>query len=158
MSTEKNYITPAGFARLQEELRRLKFQDRPKVTATVAWAAGNGDRSENGDYIYGKKKLREIDKRIEFLLKRLDIAEVVDPLSINTTEVRFGASVTIRDQDGQVKIYAILGVDEVDVNSGKISWRSPLGAALLEKKPGDLVTFTTPKGEQEVEVLSVTYK
>jgi len=156
----KNYITPQGFKRLEEEIKRLRFKERPEITAMVAWAASNGDRSENGDYIYGKKRLREIDRRIEYLSKRLDAAEIVDPTGTNANEVRFGATVTLLDEEGGEKVFAIVGSDEVDVSQGKISWLSPLGAALLraKAKEGDWVTFQSPKGEQAVQVLKIEYK
>ena len=154
----KNYITPAGFKRMQNELLELKNKIRPEVTQTVAWAAGNGDRSENGDYIYGKKRLREIDKRIQFLAKRLDIAEVVDPLKqSNRTQVLFGATVTIRNEEDELKTYTIVGADEADLTKKRISWVSPLASALLKAKVGDLVTFRSPKGVQEVEVEAIEY-
>lgn len=154
----KNYITPAGAERLRAELKKLRYEERPEVTKVVSWAAGNGDRSENGDYLYGKKRLREIDKRMRFLAKRLEAAEVVDPLAIQVEYVQFGATVTLRFEDDSEKIYSIVGVDEVDVNRGRISWMSPLARALLKAKAGDYVTFHSPKGEQEVEVLGVVYK
>lgn len=154
----KNYITPAGAERLRAELKKLRYEERPEVTKTVAWAAGNGDRSENGDYLYGKKRLREIDKRMRFLAKRLEAAEVVDPLAINVEYVQFGATVSLRFEDDSEKTYSIVGVDEVEVNRGRISWMSPLARALLKAKAGDYVTFHSPKGEQEVEVLAVVYK
>lgn len=154
----KNYITPAGAERLRAELKKLRYEERPEVTKTVAWAAGNGDRSENGDYLYGKKRLREIDRRMRFLAKRLEAAEVVDPLVINVEYVQFGATVSLRFEDDSEKTYSIVGVDEVDVNRGRISWMSPLALALLKANAGDYVTFHSPKGEQEVEVLAVVYK
>ena len=154
----KNYITPAGAERLRAELRKLRYEERPEVTKTVAWAAGNGDRSENGDYLYGKKRLREIDKRMRFLAKRLEAAEVVDPLAINAEYVQFGATVKIRFEDDSERTYSIVGVDEVDVAKGRISWMSPLAKALLKAKEGDFVTFNSPKGQQDIEVLSVVYK
>ena len=154
----KNYITPAGAERLRAELKKLRYEERPEVTKTVAWAAGNGDRSENGDYLYGKKRLREIDRRMRFLAKRLEAAEVVDPLVINVEYVQFGATVSLRFEDDSEKTYSIVGVDEVDVNRGRISWMSPLARALLKANAGDYVTFHSPKGEQEVEVLAVVYK
>lgn len=154
----KNYITPAGAERLRAELKKLRYEERPEVTKTVSWAAGNGDRSENGDYLYGKKRLREIDKRMRFLAKRLEAAEVVDPLAINVEFVQFGATVSLRFEDDAEKTYSIVGVDEVEVNRGRISWMSPLARALLKAKAGDYVTFHSPKGEQEVEVLAVVYK
>jgi len=154
----KNYITPAGAERLRVELRKLRYEERPEVTKTVAWAAGNGDRSENGDYLYGKKRLREIDKRMRFLAKRLEAAEVVDPLAITVDYVQFGATVKIRFEDDSERTYSIVGVDEVDVSKGRISWMSPLARALLKAREGDIVTFNSPKGQQDVEVLSVVYK
>ena len=146
-----------GLKRLQDELRELKYKERPEVTSTVSWAAANGDRSENGDYIYGKKRLREIDSRIRFLSKRIEAAEVVDPASLNCPEVRFGATVTILDESQSEKTYSIVGVDEADASKGHISWRSPLAQALLKRKAGDVITFNTPKGEQEIEVVKVVY-
>lgn len=154
----KNYITPAGAERLRAELKKLRYEERPEVTKVVSWAAGNGDRSENGDYLYGKKRLREIDKRMRFLAKRLEAAEVVDPLAIQVEYVQFGATVSLRFEDDSEKTYSIVGVDEVDVNQGRISWMSPLARALLKAKAGDYVTFHSPKGEQEVEVLAVVYR
>jgi len=157
---QKNYITPAGLARLKQELYELKHDQRPEVTKLVSWAASNGDRSENGDYIYGKKKLREIDRRIQFLSKRIDESDVIDPIENKADFVRFGATVTIADEDDNQKIYSIVGVDEVDVNKGRISWLSPLGAALINSKAkcGDWVSYQTPKGELGVEVLKIEYK
>jgi transcription elongation factor GreB len=154
----KNYITPQGFKRLQDELKHLLNIERPKVCETVAWAAGNGDRSENADYTYGKRRLREIDRRARFLTKQLEAAIVVDPLAITQrNQVMFGATVTISNEEGEEKIYSIVGVDEVDVVKGKISWCSPLGAALLKAQTGDTITYLTPKGKQEVEVLGIEY-
>ncbi|MDC0357207.1 transcription elongation factor GreB [Oligoflexia bacterium] len=154
---EKNYITPRGFKKLQEELKHLKYTERPEVTEVVAWAAANGDRSENGDYIYGKKRLRQIDGRIRFLSKQLDAAEVVNPLEIDSKEVRFGATVTIRDEDGGEKTYAIVGMDEADAAQGRISWRSPLARAVLNRKVGDCIEFKSPKGEREIEIIGIQY-
>ena len=155
----KNYITPAGFKRLQSELLELKNKIRPEVTQTVAWAAGNGDRSENGDYIYGKKRLREIDKRMRFLAKRLDNAEIIDPLQVkNKEEVLFGATVTIRTEDDEVKTYSIVGIDEADLTKKRISWISPLASALLKARLGDTVQFRSPKGVQEVEIEAIVYQ
>ncbi len=154
---DKNYITPAGLRALKVELKGLRTDERPKLTETIAWAAGNGDRSENGDYIYGKKRLREIDKRIRFLLKRIENAEVIDPKTLTGTEVRFGATVTIVNEDDEEKTYSIVGMDEAKLEEGKISWRSPLAAALLRKHEGDLITFRSPNGEKEVEILKVNY-
>lgn len=153
----KNYITPAGAERLRQELKKLRYEERPEVTRVVSWAAGNGDRSENGDYLYGKKRLREIDKRMRFLAKRLESAEIVDPLAIKVPYVQFGATVTLRYEDDSEKVYAIVGVDEVDLARGRISWMSPLARALMKASEGDVVMFQSPKGQQEVEVVTVTY-
>ena len=154
----KNYITPAGAERMRQELKKLRYEERPEVTKVVSWAAGNGDRSENGDYLYGKKRLREIDKRMRFLAKRLEAAEVVDPLAIKADYVQFGATVSIRFEDDSEKTYSIVGIDEVDVARGRISWMSPLARALNKAKEGDIVTFNSPKGQQDVEVLKVVFK
>lgn len=154
----RNYITPAGHARLREELESLVKRERPHVVEIVAWAASNGDRSENGDYIYGKRRLREIDRRIRFLSKRLDIAEIVDPLRQgDNDQIFFGARVTIVDQDGQENTYTIVGVDEAEVSRGRISWVSPLARALLKAREGDLIRFQSPVGIRELEILEVTY-
>ncbi len=158
MTQEINYITPLGAAALQEELRTLKYDERPKLVETIAWAAGNGDRSENADYQYGKRRLREIDKRIEFLLKRIELAEVVDPSKVKSDKVLFGATVTIRDEDGRDKSYKIIGVDEINVEKNEISWKSPVASALLNKKVGDFTTISSPKGEREVEIIKIIYK
>ena len=157
MSEEKNYITPKGFKALQDEFNDLRKNQRPKVVETVSWAAGNGDRSENGDYIYGKKKLREIDSRLRFLGQRLDNAEVVDPLKIISDRVKFGATVTILTENDEEKTYSIVGIDETDPALGRISWKSPLARALLNAKVGDLLTYQTPSGETSVEVLGLSY-
>lgn len=153
----KNYITPQGFKRLQDELNNLLHKERPAVTEVVAWAASNGDRSENADYKYGKQKLREIDRRIRFLTKRIDSAEIVDPTKNKSEQVFFGATVTIRDEDDSLKTYSIVGVDEIDIDKGRISWVSPIASALLKATVGDWVTFRTPKGVREVEVVEVKY-
>lgn len=153
----KNYMTPAGAERMRQELRKLRYEERPEVTRVVSWAAGNGDRSENGDYLYGKKRLREIDKRMRFLAKRLESAEIVDPLSITASYVQFGATVTIRYEDDSKKTFSIVGIDEVDLAKGRISWMSPLARALMRASEGDLVTFQSPKGQQEIEIVSVAY-
>ncbi|MCG2579118.1 transcription elongation factor GreB [Dechloromonas sp. XY25] len=154
----RNYITPAGHARLKDELEHLVKRERPHVVEIVAWAASNGDRSENGDYIYGKRRLREIDRRIRFLTKRLDFAEVVDPLRQgDNDQVFFGARVTIADQDGQENTYTIVGVDEADVARGRISWVSPLARALIKAKEGDSIRFQSPVGVREIDILEVVY-
>lgn len=154
----RNYITPAGHARLKEELEHLVKRERPHVVEVVAWAASNGDRSENGDYIYGKKRLREIDRRIRFLTKRLDIATVVDPLQQpNVDQVFFGATVTVCDTDGAENTYAIVGVDETDVARGRISWISPLARAILKAREGETVRFQSPLGWREIDIVAVQY-
>jgi transcription elongation factor GreB len=152
----KNYITPTGLEKLRTELRKLRDDERPKLLETIAWAAGNGDRSENADYIYGKKRLREIEKRLRFLMKRLEIAEVVDPTTIGTEKVSFGAMVTICDDDGVKTTYQIVGEDEFDATARRISWKSPLAKALLGKKQGDAVSVHRPAGTIEVEIISIT--
>lgn len=154
----KNYITPKGFAKLQEELHQLVRIERPEVTKTVAWAAGNGDRSENADYIYGKKRLREIDKRVRFLTQRIELAVVVDPTGIQTTRVQFGASVVIEDEDGESKMIVIVGVDEIDTTKGLISWRSPIGSSLIGKEVGDTIEVRTPRGLISYEILEIIYQ
>ncbi len=156
----KNYMTPRGHRQLREELDQLVRIERPKLVETIAWAAGNGDRSENGDYIYGKKRLREIDRRIRFLIKRLENATVVDPAEQeNTDQVFFGATVTIRDVDGDdAQTWQIVGVDEADVTAGRISWISPLARALLKAREGDVVRFMSPAGVREIEVLEIVYR
>jgi transcription elongation factor GreB len=153
----KNYMTPAGAERMRIELRKLRHEERPEVTKVVAWAAGNGDRSENGDYLYGKKRLREIDKRMRFLAKRLESAVVVDPVTVTATVVQFGATVDLRFEDDTEKTYSIVGIDEIDIARGRISWQSPLARALLKASEGDVVTFHSPKGMIEVEVLAIRY-
>ena len=158
MKNHKNLITPAGYQALQDEFTTLKKVERPEVTATVAWAASNGDRSENADYQYGKKRLREIDKRLEFLVRQIDSAEVVDPAKINSDQIQFGATVTILTEDEQTKVYAIVGITEVDVAAGKISWKSPLGAALIGHKKGDFVEYHSPKGAISVEIIQICYE
>jgi transcription elongation factor GreB len=154
----KNYITPVGFARLRDELKTLIEQDRPKVVEIVSWAASNGDRSENGDYIYGKKRLREIDRRIRFLTKRLDLAEVVDPSRQHgNTQIFFGATVRYAEQSGAERLVTIVGVDEVDLGHGFISWISPVARALLKAREGDVVSLPTPGGLLQLDILEVTY-
>jgi len=156
----KNYMTPLGAKKMQNELHHLLNIERPEVVRTVAWAASNGDRSENGDYIYGKKRLREIDRRIRFLTKRLDRAEIVDPLAQSGDRILFGATVEIvdlEDDEADVKKYSIVGIDETDVKRGLISWISPLAKALLQNKKGDAISLQTPQGQKEYEILSVRY-
>jgi len=154
----KNYMTPAGFKRLQDELKHLRRVERPKVVETVAWAAGNGDRSENGDYIYGKKRLREIDRRMRFLTKRLEAAEVVDPAhQKNREQVFFGARVTYADARDQERTVRIVGIDEARHESGEISWISPVARALLKAREGDVVEVRTPAGVEPIEVVKIEY-
>ena len=154
----KNYVTPAGYRRLREELISLLDVERPKVVEVVSWAAKNGDRSENGDYLYGKKRLREIDRRIRFLTKRLDIAEVTDPsLHHGRDQVFFGATVTYENQRGDQKTITIKGIDEADSSAGEVSWIAPIARALLKAHVGDEVQLMTPGGLERVEVLDVRY-
>ena len=154
----KNYITPAGFARLRAELLQLMDDERPKVVEAVHWAAKNGDRSENGDYIYGKKRLREIDRRIRFLTKRLEIAEVTDPsVHHGHDQIFFGATATYADESGAERTVTIMGIDEADSAQGQVSWISPIARALLKAREGDVVKLVTPLGVQEIEVLEVRY-
>jgi transcription elongation factor GreB len=154
----RNYITPAGHARLRDELEHLVKRERPHVVEIVAWAASNGDRSENGDYIYGKRRLREIDRRIRFLTKRLENAEVVDPLRQgDNDQIFFGARVTVADQDGVENTYTIVGVDEMDVGRGRISWISPLARALIKNREGDSIRFQSPLGIREIDIIEVVY-
>ena len=157
----RNYMTPGGFARMRRELDRLVTRERPELVATVAWAAGNGDRSENGDYIYGKKRLREIDRRIRFLVRRLDNAEVVDPAMPRdedaASRVYFGATVTVAGARGDERTVSIVGIDEIDTARGYISWISPMARALLKAREGDTVTVRTPAGNEELEVIDVRY-
>jgi transcription elongation factor GreB len=152
-----NYITPAGRRRLADELSRLWKVDRPKLVDTIAWAASNGDRSENGDYIYGKRKLREIDRRIRFLSKRLDSAVVVDNAGKEHDRVFFGATVTFVDGSGEERTVSIVGVDELDPARGRVSWISPIATALLKGSVGDVVTLRTPRGTEELEIVDIRY-
>jgi len=158
----RNYMTPGGFARLKAELASLVDKERPETVAIVAWAASNGDRSENGDYIYGKKRLREIDRRIRFLIRRLDNAEVVDPQarreSENADQIFFGATVTVSNARGEERTVSIVGVDEIDTARGYISWVSPMARALIKAREGDNVTLRTPGGVEELEILDVRYE
>ena len=154
----RNYITPAGYRRLREELMTLLDVERPKMVETVSWAAKNGDRSENGDYLYGKKRLREIDRRIRFLTRRLDIAEVADPsLHHGSDQVFFGARVTYANEQGEQRTVTIKGIDEADSLQGEVSWIAPIARALLKAREGDEVTLMTPAGVQRIEVLEVHY-
>jgi len=154
----KNYITPQGYARLRGELISLMDEERPKVVEAVHWAAKNGDRSENGDYIYGKKRLREIDRRIRFLTKRLEVAEVTDPaVHHGRDQVFFGATVTYEDESGEDRTVTIMGIDEADSSKGEVSWVSPVARALLKAREGDVVKLVTPAGAQDIEIVSVRY-
>jgi len=161
-ATGKNYITPAGLQRLRDELRFLLARERPAVTQVVSWAAGNGDRSENADYLYGKRRLREIDRRIRFLGKRIDAAEVVDPEAPRrgraATQVFFGATVRYVTAAGAERLARIVGADEVDLDRQCISWRSPLARALIKAGPGDSVVLRAPAGTERLEVLEVRYE
>jgi transcription elongation factor GreB len=157
----KNYITPSGLQRLKDEHRFLMNRERPAVTKVVAWAASNGDRSENADYLYGKRRLRQIDSRIRFLTKRIDAAEVVDPTSPRSgsaaSRVFFGATVTYKDTAGAEQTVSIVGIDEVDVNRRYISWLSPLARALMKSSPGDRVVLRAPRKTEHLEILDVEY-
>ena len=154
----KNYMTPRGFSAMQEELRNLVRGERPKIVEIVGWAAGNGDRSENGDYLYGKKRLREIDRRIRFLTKRLESAVVVDPKQQKLRDqVLFGATVTYAGASGAVRKVTIVGVDEADLDRGEVSWISPIARSLLKARVGDEVEFRAPGGVEMIEVLSIEY-
>ena len=161
-SGARNYMTPGGFARMKAELADLVERERPQIVATVSWAAGNGDRSENGDYIYGKKRLREIDRRIRFLVRRLDRAEVVDSVARadddNADQIFFGATVTYATARGEKHTVSIVGVDEIDTSRGYISWMSPMARALIKAREGDVVHVKTPGGAEELEILEVRYE
>jgi transcription elongation factor GreB len=157
-SGARNYMTPGGFARLRAELLQLMDEERPKVVEAVHWAAKNGDRSENGDYLYGKKRLREIDRRIRFLTKRLEIAEVTDPsVHHGSDQVYFGATVTYADEQGEERTITILGIDEAQSSQQQVSWISPIARALLKSREGDVVKLVTPGGVHEIEVIEVRY-
>jgi transcription elongation factor GreB len=155
---KNNYITPAGFYKLQTELEHLLKVERPEITKLVQWAASNGDRSENADYIYGKKRLREIDKRVRFLTQRLEAAVVVDPTQISSEKIQFGATTEVADEEGNTRLFTIVGVDEVDTAKSRISWQSPIGKALIGKSAGDEVSIRVPSGEVTFEVITVTYR
>lgn len=154
----RNYMTPQGYATLRAELFSLLDEERPKIVEIVHWAASNGDRSENGDYLYGKKRLREIDRRIRFLTKRLEIAEVTDPSAHHgKDQVFFGATVTYVDESSDERTVTILGIDEADSLKGEVSWVSPIARTLLKSRKGDVLQLVTPQGVREIEVLEVTY-
>ncbi len=157
-SGARNYLTPQGYARLRGELLDLLDRERPKIVEVVSWAAKNGDRSENGDYLYGKKRLREIDRRIRFLTKRLDIAEIADPsVHHGKDQVFFGATVTYENQKGEPRTITIKGVDEVDNLAGEVSWVAPIARALLKARVGDEIQLVTPGGVERIEVVDVVY-
>ena len=154
----KNYMTPQGFARMRDELDSLMRKERPEVVKTVTWATSNGDRSENGDYIYGKKRLREIDRRVRYLSKRLANSEVVDPLKRpKTNQIYFGATVTYANEKGEERTIKIVGVDEVELDKGHVSWISPIAKALLRAEEGDVVKLRTPNGLEDIEIVEVKY-
>jgi transcription elongation factor GreB len=153
----RNYMTPAGYQRLRAELMQLLDIERPKMVETVSWAAKNGDRSENGDYLYGKKRLREVDRRIRFLSKRMEYAEVVQNLGHDPERVFFGATVTVANRSGEERTVTIVGMDEVDPARGRVSWISPIAKALLKARDGDRVTLRTPGGVEELDIVAVRY-
>lgn len=155
---KNNYMSPGCYKKLMAELEWLNREERPEVTKLVTWAASNGDRSENADYLYGKKRLREIDRRIRFLTQRLNASAVVDPTTIKSTKIQFGATVRLLDEDGSARIFTIVGVDEVETSKGHISWQSPIGKALLGKNVGDEVLVKIPAGESTYEVVEIEYK
>ncbi|MFN8944793.1 MAG: transcription elongation factor GreB [Pseudobdellovibrionaceae bacterium] len=154
----KNYITPKGLNKLKKEYQELCHQERPKLLEVIAWAASNGDRSENADYIYGKRRLREIDKRLRFLAQRIEVAEVVDPKEMRSNKILFGATVTILDENEVQKTYTIVGEDEAQAEEGCISWKSPVAKALMGKSVGDEAVLMKPSGEETVEILELVYK
>ena len=158
MDMSKNYITPAGFAKLKAEYHELIAVERPKVVETVTWAASNGDRSENADYQYGKRRLRQIDGRLHFLQKRMEAAEVIDPKTLNSDKVVFGATVTIENEDGVQHTYQIVGEDELDIKQNKISWKSPVAKALLGKKLDDEVKIQKPAGDEIVVITDIAFE
>lgn len=158
MIKKDNYMTPACYERLMDELNKLAHEERPEILRVIQWAAGNGDRSENADYQYGRKRLREIDSRCRFLKKRLDSAKVIDPSTIESDTVKFGATVTLMDEDENEKIITIVGVDEVDTKKNNLSWKSPYGRALMGKSVGDSVEVTAPKGIIDYEIIKIVYK
>jgi transcription elongation factor GreB len=153
----KNYITPSGSERLKAELKKLLTEERPELVKVISWAASNGDRSENGDYIYGKRRLRQIDSRIRFLSKRIERFEVINPSEVKSDRILFGATVTISDEEENEKTYQIVGLDETDPKVGKVSWISPLARALMNNKVGDVVSLKTPLGEKDLEIVRIRY-
>jgi len=158
MSDTPNYITPAGWRSLKDELYQLVNKERPEIVQIVNWAASNGDRSENGDYLYGKRRMREIDRRIRFLTKRLEAAQVVDPETREATDqIFFGATVTLLRGNGSEQMVKIVGIDEIDTAQNKISWISPLARCLIKAREGDEVSLNTPEGREDIEILEVAY-
>ena len=158
MSDTPNYITPAGWRSLEDELYQLVNKERPEIVQIVNWAASNGDRSENGDYLYGKRRMREIDRRIRFLTKRLEAAQVVDPETREATDqIFFGATVTLLRGNGSEQTVKIVGIDEIDTAQNKISWISPLARCLIKAREGDEVSLNTPEGREDIEILEVAY-
>jgi transcription elongation factor GreB len=153
----KNYITPSGSERLKAELKKLLVEERPALVKVISWAASNGDRSENGDYIYGKRRLREIDRRIRFLSKRIERFEVINPADVKSDRVLFGATVTVAEEDEVEKTYQIVGLDETDPKAGRVSWISPIARALMNSKEGDVVSLKTPHGEKDLEITRIRY-
>lgn len=153
----KNYITTAGAEQLKAELKKTLTIDRPELVRVVQWAASNGDRSENADYTYGKRKLRELDRKIRFLTKRLEAAEIIDPKQQKKDQVLFGATVTFVNEEGLEKTYQIVGQDEIDLKKGQISWISPVAKALLNKRIGDFVQLTTPRGSEQIQIMNIQY-
>ncbi len=158
MIKRPNYLTPQGLKKIQKELHLLLHKERPQIVKTVSWAAENGDRSENADYIYGKRRLREIDKRIRHLQSRLDNIEVIDPATVKSDCVSFGATVSIEDENGEKSTFQIVGPDEYEPESGKISWKAPMASALMGKKEGETVKVKRPRGILEVEIIKIEYK
>jgi len=154
----RNYMTPAGYARLKSELKRLVEVERPETVRVVSWAASNGDRSENGDYIYGKRRLRELDRRIRYLMKRLENSEVVDPRDQDRERVFFGATVVYADQAGEEHQISIVGIDEADPSRGRVSWISPIAKAMLRAREGDTITLRTPKGLESLDIVEIRYE
>ncbi len=158
MSEKKNYVTPPGFEKLRAEYVELLNVERPKIVEVVTWAASNGDRSENADYQYGKRRLREIDRRVHFLKNRMEDAEVVDPTKLKSEKVIFGATVTLENEDGVQSVYQIVGEDEIDIINKKISWRAPLAAAVLGKKVDDEIKLQKPSGLELLTLLKIEFK
>lgn len=154
----KNYITPQGHQKLVDEFETLLKIERPEITKVIQWAAGNGDRSENADYIYGRRRLREIDRRLRFLKSRLESSLIVDPNQIKSQKVQFGATVVTQNENGESKTFTIVGVDEVDTAKGRISWQSPIGRSLIGKEEGEEVSVKVPSGEMVLEIVSIIYQ